>query len=125
MKPIFQNALDWEKAQLLMQPTFIRVMDNLRKQLEKSSWQGTYEEVTTPYPGYQLILSSQEQSVSVNIWEICFQICFLNYEPKLEGEKTVQIDTDLIGESGEVDWHRLEAKTQSLIQEIFTSLPTI
>ena len=55
----------------------------------------------------------------------CFQICFLNYEPKLEGEKTVQIDTDLIGESGEVDWHRLEAKTQSLIQEIFTSLPTI
>ena len=125
MKPIFNSALDWEKAQLLMQPAFIRVMDNLRKQLEKSSWQGTYEEVTTPYPGYQLILSYQEQSVSVNIWEICFQICFLNYEPKLEGEEVVQIDTDLIGESGEVDWHRLEAKTQRLIHEMFTSLPTV
>ena len=58
MKPKFKNKQAWEQAQLLMQPAFIRVIDNLRKQLEQSSWKGTYQEIITPYPGYQLRLTS-------------------------------------------------------------------
>ncbi|MEA5532749.1 hypothetical protein [Crocosphaera sp. XPORK-15E] len=132
MKPTFKNTLDWEQAQLLMQPAFIRVIDNLRQQLEKSTWEGTYHEVQSPYPGYQLLLTYQEHRVRIDLWDICFQICFLNYEPSLENqnnssevEQTVQIDTDLIQESGEIDWHQLEAKTQCLINDIFTCLPVI
>ena len=36
MNPKFKDIIAWEQAQLLMQPAFIRVLDNLRKQLELS-----------------------------------------------------------------------------------------
>ncbi|MEA5510961.1 hypothetical protein VB715_14400 [Crocosphaera sp. UHCC 0190] len=132
MKPTFKNTLDWEQAQLLMQPAFIRVLDNLRQQLEKSTWEGTYHEVQSPYPGYQLLLTYQEHSVKIDIWDICFQVCFLDYESSLDQEEqslkikeNVQIDTNLIKESGEVSWEKLEAKTKSLINDIFENLPVI
>jgi len=28
-----------------MQPTFIRIIDNIRNQLDESAWKGTYEDV--------------------------------------------------------------------------------
>ncbi|EAZ88345.1 hypothetical protein CY0110_20980, partial [Crocosphaera chwakensis CCY0110] len=62
MKPTFQNATDWDKAEILMQPAFIRVMDNLRKQIEKSNLVATYEEIKKPLPGYQLILTHEDNS---------------------------------------------------------------
>jgi len=50
MNPKFKDITAWEQAQLLMQPAFIRVLDNLRKQLENSLWKGTYTEIQDPYP---------------------------------------------------------------------------
>lgn len=132
MQPKFKNAIAWEQAQVLMQPAFIRVLDNIRKQLDESTWQGTYEEVQTPYPGYRLCLSHQEQSVKIDIWTLCFQVCFLDYiaSPLDENNEAstmsqeVEIDTTLIDEGGEVDWQSLETKTQKLVKDIFTNLPT-
>lgn len=125
MKPTFKNTLDWEQAQLLMQPAFIRVVDNIRKQLDRSHWQGTYQEIQEPFPGYQLCLTLQERSVMVNIWDLCFQVCFLNYEPSLDDERdrVVEIDMSLMDETGEIDWQRLETKTQRIVQLIFANLP--
>jgi hypothetical protein len=131
MKPKFKNTLAWEQAQLLMQPAFIRVVDNIRKQLDESSWQGTYQEIETPYPGYLLCLSDRDRSITVDLWDLCFQICFLDYQPsKIESiDETTQtsleidIDTSLLDETGDVDWHRLETKTQQLVQEVFAKLP--
>ncbi|MEL6602708.1 MAG: hypothetical protein AAFP20_05715, partial [Cyanobacteria bacterium J06614_10] len=40
----FATALARAEVEQLMQPALIRVIDNIRKQLEDSSWQGTYEE---------------------------------------------------------------------------------
>ena len=131
MKPIFKNTEDWQKAELLMQPAFIRVMDNLRKQLEQSHWIATYQEVETPYPGHQLSLTYQENSVTMGIWDICFQVCFLDYKIPLINDKKssqntqiVDIDSNLLNERGEVDWQHLDAKVQRIIQEILTNLPT-
>ena len=42
--PEFATPLARQQAQLLMQPALIRVIDNIRKQLEGSRWQGTYED---------------------------------------------------------------------------------
>ncbi len=125
MKPTFKNTLDWEQAQLLMQPAFIRVVDNIRKQLDRSHWQGTYQEIQEPFPGYQLCLTLQERSVMVNIWDLCFHVCFLNYEPSLDDERdrVVEIDLSLMDETGEIDWQRLETKTQRIVQLIFANLP--
>ncbi len=129
MKPIFKNTEDWQQADLLMQPIFIRVMDNLRKQLEKFHWIATYQEVQTPYPGHQLSLTHEEKSITINVWDICFQVCFLNYKtpPINEDESTqdsqvVEIDTSLIN-LGEVNWQKLDNKAQKVIEEMLRNLP--
>jgi hypothetical protein len=125
MKPTFKNATDWEKAEILMQPAFIRVMDNLRKQLEKSNLVATYEEVQEPFPGYQLTLTYEKKSVTISIWDICFQVCFLNYELSSIDEKNiskesriVEIDSSLFNEEESINWENLETKTQQIIQKI-------
>ncbi|MGK7876158.1 MAG: hypothetical protein AB4426_23540 [Xenococcaceae cyanobacterium] len=131
MKPKFKDPLAWEQAQLLMQPSFIRVIDNIRKQLEQSSWKGTYQEVQTPYPGYHLCLTDQDRSVKVDIWQLCFQVCFCEYNPTgtdISGEEAtasqeVEIDTSLIDERGDVDWQSLETKAQQLVKQVFANLP--
>ncbi|MBD2345552.1 hypothetical protein [Anabaena subtropica] len=160
MPPRITNQDTWQQAELLMQPAFIRVVDNLRKQLDESAWKGTYQDVliwpshTTdetktlvtqllqemesatleqadairetlaklpmPHPGYHLCLQRQDHSVSIDLWELCYQVCFINYSP--EGE-AVDIDTSLIDESGEVDWQLLEVKTKELVEQVFASLP--
>lgn len=42
--PKFATSLARAKVEKLMQPALIRVIDNIRKQLDGSPWQGTYEE---------------------------------------------------------------------------------
>jgi hypothetical protein len=162
MPPKITNSTTWQQAELLMQPAFIRLVDNIRKHLDESSWKGTYHDVliwpanTTdetkalvtqllqemesatpqqvediresltrlpiPHPGYHLRLQRQEQQVSVDLWEICYQVCFLNYGSE---NSAVDIDTSLIDEWGEVDWHHLEEKTRKLVKQVFDSLPEV
>ncbi|MEG3438374.1 hypothetical protein V0288_14685 [Pannus brasiliensis CCIBt3594] len=125
MKPRFKNRLAWEQAERLMQPAFIRVLDNLRKQLENSPWAGTFQEIETPYPGYRLCLTRGEHSTTVDLWDLCFRICFLDYPADESGEsQEIDIDTALLDETGEVDWHGLETKTDRVIRQLFANLPT-
>lgn len=42
--PTFATPDDRAKVEQLMQPALIRVIDNIRKQLDQSDWQGRYEE---------------------------------------------------------------------------------
>ncbi|PZO51128.1 MAG: hypothetical protein DCF15_15155 [Phormidesmis priestleyi] len=42
--PEFATPLARAQVEQLMQPALIRVIDNIRKQLEVSDWQGSYEE---------------------------------------------------------------------------------
>ena len=162
MPPKITNSTSWQQAEILMQPAFIRVIDNLRKQLDISDWKGTYQDVLTwpanttdetkalvtqliqdmetatptqieeikktlatlpmPYPGYHLLLQRQQQQVSVDLWDLCYQVCFLNYSPE---NTAVDIDTNLIDEYGDVDWQQLENKTQKLVQQVFANLPIL
>lgn len=160
MPPKITNPVTWQQAELLMQPAFIRVVDNIRKGLDNSTWKGTYQDVLIwpantsdevkalvtqllqemetatvektqqiratltdlpmPHPGYHLLLQRQQQMVSIDLWEICYQVCFLNYTDASAG---VNIDPSLIDEAGEVDWQRLEDKTRDLVAQVFGSLP--
>ena len=131
MKPKFKDTLAWEQAQILMQPALIRVIDNIRKQLEISSWQGTYEQIQTPIPGYQLHLTRHDRSADIDIWNLCFQVCFQEYNPaeaninqeQINSTVEVEIDTSLIDrDTGDVDWHRLETKTENLVKKAFADL---
>lgn len=163
--PKFADTQTWQQAELLMQPAFIRLIDNIRKQLEDCTWKSRYQDVQiwpegtseetkalvehlrqelanaspevadeiqqrlaqlpVPYPGYELHLEQQGHHVSVDLWELCYRICFRNYEDSdRSGQPTVEIDTSLIDETGDVDWNRLDEKTQRLVHEIFANLPT-
>jgi len=41
----------------------------------------TLAQMPTPHPGYQLSLQYQDQHFSVDLWGICYQVCFRNYSP--------------------------------------------
>jgi len=127
MKPKFKNTVAWEQAELLMQPALIRIVDQVRKQLEDTTWKATYKDVQTPIPGYQLCLEKQDTSICVDLWELCFQVCFRNYKPvhsELESQE-VEIDTTLIDETGDVDWQGLDTKAQQLVAQVFADLSAV
>lgn len=126
MKPQIVDMVAWEQAEMLMQPALIRLIDNIRKQLENSAWKATYEEVTEPYPGYHLCLEYQEKKVRFDLWQICYQICFRNYIPGVDeaGTQEVEIDTSLIDDSiGDVNWENLDNKAKEIVENIFSNLP--
>lgn len=166
MQPKFKDMIAWQQAEVLMQPAFIRLIDNIRKQLDESTWKGTYHEtkiwadevpdevratvnelqeqlktappkqapaieqaldqLPSPYPSYQLQLQHQEQQINLDLWQLCYQICFHNYDSsgKETDSQIVEIDTSLIDdEIGEVDWNRLEDKTRQVVERVFANLP--
>lgn len=168
-KPTFAHVDEWQQAEVLMQPVFIRLIDNIRKALDQSTWQGTYQEqpiwqdgvtaemqahvlqlqqqlaiappeevpqleadlarLPQPHPSYQLCLKHphHERQVTVDLWQLCYQICFKNYNPILNvsDNVTVEVDTALLDETGEVDWQNLDTKTSQLVKQIFASLPEV
>lgn len=163
--PKFADIRAWEQAEFLMQPVFIRVIDNIRKQLEQSTWQGSYQDtpvwaegvpeetkakvaqlqaqlatappkeaeaieeelarLPSPQPSYILCLKKGERQITIDLWQLCYQICFRNYSPvlnALDQDLIVEVDTSLIDPTGEVDWLRLDEKARQLIEQIFSSL---
>jgi hypothetical protein len=127
MPPKFKNTVAWEQAELLMQPALIRILDQVRKQLEDTTWRATYNNIETPIPGYELCLEHNDSSVCVDLWELCYQVCFQNYSPTQAGleSQEVEIDTSLIDETGDVDWQNLDTKAQRLVEQVFADLPTV
>ena len=121
MYPKFKDTLAYEQANLLMQPAFIRVIDNIRKELDFSDWEGSYQEINEPYHGYLLCLKKQNFSIDINIWEVCFQVCFVDANYQINAP--VQVDDNLFDETGNLDWHKLENKTQKIVKNIFKKLP--
>ena len=125
MIPKFKDTETWQQAELLMQPTLIRLLDNIRKQAEKSDWQATYEDVQAPIPGYHLCLERQGQQLKFDVWEMCYQICFRDYAPTHAETQSQEanIDTSLIDDSGEADWNKLDAKAKQIVERLFGDLP--
>jgi hypothetical protein len=165
----FSEVPAGQTALMLMQPTFIRVMDHLRRTLEQSVWKGQYEtthawpegttpevkaevlwlydklegaakedqadiecqleELPQPVPVYLLHVEKAQQKRTINVWELCYQICLADYTPQIERTYFVEVALDeaqpdyaLFDESGEVDWVRLDQKTAGVVQAAFQSL---
>ena len=127
MPPKIRNIVAWQQAEILMQPAYLRVIDNLRKQLDVCTWSANYEEIETPYPGYILRLQKENYDLTFNLWDLCYQVCFLNYQiPHSDLESNdVDIDTSLIDDDGEVNWELLEAKAVNIINDLFANLPKV
>lgn len=163
MKPRFATIETWQQAELLMQPAFIRLIDNLRKQLDTSTWRGQYRDVQvwaddipdetkqtvlqlqqqleavppeqaaeiqetlahlpSPYPGYELCLEKDDRQVNIDLWALCYRICFRSENGEWRDDFPVEIDTALFDQTGEVDWDLLEDKTKRIVEQVFENLP--
>ena len=127
MQPKFATELAWRQAELLMQPIYIRIIDRIRQQSEVSTWKVSYEEVRDPHPINYLCLESGNQQLKFDIWDLCYQVCFLNYDgshSELESQ-LVEVDTSSIDlETGEIDWQRLDDKAKDVVANIFNNLPS-
>lgn len=162
MKPKITDMQEWQQAELLMQPALIRLIDNVRKQLEHSKWTGNYRTIESwpegtpaevqaqvtqlqqqleatpeqavelsqvlaglPQPKltYQLCLKRQAGQLEVDVWDLCYQICFYDYNPNSEQlTEEAHVDSSLIGLEGEVDWHRLDLKARQVVEQLFNQL---
>lgn len=133
MKLEFATVQAWEQADCLMQPALIRTIDHLRQGLESCPWRSRYEEVQEPIPGHRLILENEGQTYGVNIWDLCFQVCFANYQAQPFGDNlpennqalAVEIDQDLFNDQGEVDWTKLDHKARHCVEVFLAALPTV
>jgi hypothetical protein len=126
MQPKFANELAWQQADFLMQPIYIRIIDRIRQQGEVSTWEVSYEEVRDPQPINYLCLQSGDKQLKYDIWDLCYQVCFLNYDgshSEIESQ-LVEIDTSLIDMEAETpDWVRLDNKAKDVVARIFNNLP--
>ena len=116
--PKFKNQAEYDKANLLLQPIYIRVLDNIRKEEESSDWSVKYKEIKEPFPSYIVAVEKDDYRLEQNVWQLCFEICFTNFTDDRE-EELVQTDQILIDENGEVDWHQLESKTAKYVKNLF------
>jgi hypothetical protein len=122
MKPKFATELAWQQAELLMQPAYIRLVDQIRRQTEENTdIPVSYIEVTEPYPSNLLCLTKDNQELRVDIWEMCFQVCFTNFEEiHQHPEQVAQIDEHLFDpDSAEVDWAKLDNKAKAAVAQVF------
>ena len=126
MQPKFVSELAWQQAEFLMQPIYIRIIDRIRQQSEVSTWKVSYEEVRDPHPINYLCLESEDKQLKFDIWDLCYQVCFLNYDgshSELES-RIVEVDTSPIDlETGTIDWMLLDNKAKAVIAKIFDNLP--
>ncbi len=109
-----------------MQPIYIRIIDRIRQQSEVSTWKVSYEEVRDPHPIHYLCLEFEQRQLKFDIWDLCYQVCFLNYDgshSELESQ-IVEVDTNLIDmDASSPDWMRLDNKAKDVIARIFDNLP--
>jgi len=129
-KETYENVLVWPPETTA--ETKAEVV-NLVKQLESAQGEQVEEIeqalklLPTPTPGYYLCLQQEGlETVTVDLWELCYQVCFRNYSPLLAESPNyiVTIDTSLIDETGDVDWQLLDEKATDLIERVFAELPT-
>lgn len=166
--PKFADQTTWRLAEALMQPAFIRLIDNLRKQLETTEWEGAYHEVSVwpshvpddtrqrveqlrteweqaapaqrsslehtlaqlpqPFPGYELRLQRDTAQATLDVWELCYRLCFQDYDPttgQSQGTTAAGVMVDMTlfdGETGEVEWNRLDEKAQRLVTQVFAEV---
>jgi hypothetical protein len=126
MQPKFATELAWQQAEFLMQPIYIRIIDRIRQQSEVSTWEVSYEEVTEPYPTNYLCLKSPNGLLKFDIWDLCYQVCFLNYygSHSAIGSQVAEVDTSLIDmDAQSPDWIRLDNKAKDIIVRVFENLP--
>ncbi len=76
------------------------------------------DHLPTPAPAYELRLSRDNRTVTLDVWELCFQVCFQTYSPP----QAVTVDETLWDETGDVDWLALDEKAKGIVTKAIDQL---
>lgn len=86
-------------------------------------------ELPQPIPVHLLHLTKENAQVTLNLWELCYQICLQDYTPCLSRSTFIEVppaemqaDDSLFAEDGEVDWTALDQKTANVVAGAFKTL---
>ena len=60
---------------------------------------------------YQLHITHDGETSVLDIWQLCFQVCFSNYRQ----QSPAQIDTDLLDGGDDIDWIALDEKARARV----------
>jgi hypothetical protein len=124
MRPKIKDQVAWQQAELLKQPALIRLLRHIEEKLGKPGWEEADPNTEMPYPGYRLGVEYNNQKLSLDTWELCYQVCFKNYQLTHAPQESqeVEIDTNLIDHTGDVDWTRIDEKARMIIDQFFDNL---
>jgi hypothetical protein len=99
---------------------------------DRAALEQQLEGLPQPISVYLLHLTKAEQARTLNLWEMCYQICLADYIPQLERPTFIDIpleeispDCTLLDEAGEVDWPCLDLKAAQVVKAAFESLEPV
>lgn len=72
-----------------------------------------------PFPAYRLELSLPSGPLVVDVWDLCCQVCFQQYDPAVP----VTVDLTLVDDDGDIDWVALDAKAKGLVEGLGVTGP--
>ena len=82
-----------------------------------------------PIPIYRLNMSQGDRQEQLNMWELCYQICLLQYAPILDSDslvppslETYPLDAKLLDSTGEIDWPFLDQKAECVVSQMLETL---
>lgn len=70
-------------------------------------------QLPTPLPIYHLRLTQGERVATLDVWELCFYLCFDAYSPG----QPVTVDVALVDADNEIDWITLDEKAKALVSQ--------
>ncbi|MEA5452680.1 hypothetical protein VB780_29175 [Leptolyngbya sp. CCNP1308] len=78
-------------------------------------------QLPAPSPGYELRLTKgageatteEPRTVTLDVWELCFDVCFSDYQPP----QPASVDPALLDDDGEIDWLALDEKAKTLVEQ--------
>jgi hypothetical protein len=70
-------------------------------------------QLPSPTPIYHLRLTQGERVAMLDVWELCFRLCFVDYHPG----QPVTVDAGLVEADGEIDWITLDEKAKALVTQ--------
>lgn len=70
-------------------------------------------QLPTPLPIYHLRLTQGDRVATLDVWELCFHLCFTAYDPG----QPVTVDAGLVDAENEIDWITLDEKAKALVSQ--------
>ncbi|MEM6501819.1 MAG: hypothetical protein AAF685_08280 [Cyanobacteria bacterium P01_C01_bin.89] len=129
----YEEEWAWPEGTTEETKTRIKLLEQQLKDAEKVGDMETVDEVQgalnaqpQPQPLYTFHLKKGDRTAMIDLWQICYRICFQDYAARAAlstGDRvSVDVDESLFETGGDIDWQRLDEKAKTEITTFFKQL---